>query len=138
MTDAGLLAKATVWAATNPACANQAYNITNGDLFRWESMWPKIAAFFDLDTAPPLPMSLATIMDDKEDLWDAMMHQHDLQPIPYKDVSSWTFGDFVLAWDYDVHSDSSKSRRAGFHEYVSTEDMFMRLFQNLRNQRIIP
>ena len=35
MTDAGLLAKATVWAATNPEGRNQAYNITNGDLFRW-------------------------------------------------------------------------------------------------------
>jgi nucleoside-diphosphate-sugar epimerase len=28
MTDAGLLAKATVWAATTPAAANQAFNIT--------------------------------------------------------------------------------------------------------------
>ncbi|MET3923235.1 SDR family oxidoreductase [Arthrobacter sp. UYEF20] len=138
MTDAGLLAKATVWAATEPSCANQAYNITNGDLFRWDSMWPKIAAFFDLDTAPPLPMSLATIMDDKQELWHTMVHTHDLQPVPYKDVSSWSFGDFVFAWDYDVLSDSSKSRRAGFHEYVSTEDMFMDIFQDLRNQRIIP
>lgn len=31
MTDAGLLARATVWAATNPRCANQAFNINNGD-----------------------------------------------------------------------------------------------------------
>ena len=44
MTDAGLLAEATVWAATNPECANQAFNINNGDLFRWQEMWPKIAA----------------------------------------------------------------------------------------------
>ncbi|MCP1423848.1 nucleoside-diphosphate-sugar epimerase [Paenibacillus xylanexedens] len=34
MTDATLLAHATVWAATEPRCANQAFNITNGDLFR--------------------------------------------------------------------------------------------------------
>lgn len=138
MTDAGLLAKATVWAATDPACANQAYNITNGDLFRWEHMWPKIAAFFDLEVAPPLPMSLASIMDDKTELWDTMVAKHDLQPIPYSDVSSWAFGDFVFAWDYDVLSDSSKARRAGFHEYVNTEDMFISIFQDLRNQRIIP
>ncbi len=138
MTDAGLLAKATVWAATDPACANQAYNITNGDLFRWEHMWPKIAAFFDLDTAPPLPVSLATIMDDKAELWDTMVAKHDLKPIPYSDVSPWGFGDFVFAWDYDVLSDSSKARRAGFHEYVDTEGMFMSIFQDLRNQRIIP
>lgn len=138
MTDAGLLAKATVWAATDPAGANQAYNITNGDIFRWERMWPKIASFFGLDTAPPLPMSLAAVMDDKADLWDTMVKGHKLQDIPYGDVSSWEFGDFVFAWDYDVLSDSSKARRAGFHEYVDTEDMFMRIFQDLRNQQIIP
>ncbi len=55
MTDAGLLAKATVWAATDPRCANQAFNITNGDLFRWEELWPKLAAWFKLETAPPCP-----------------------------------------------------------------------------------
>ena len=43
LTDAGLLARATVWAATNSQCANQAFNITNGDLIRWNDLWPKIA-----------------------------------------------------------------------------------------------
>jgi nucleoside-diphosphate-sugar epimerase len=38
MTDAGLLAHATVWAASDERCANQAFNITNGDLFRWNEM----------------------------------------------------------------------------------------------------
>src|ERR1700712_4198322 len=58
MTDAGLLARATVWAATDPRCADQAFNIANGDLFRWTDMWPRIAGWFDLEVAPPLSMSL--------------------------------------------------------------------------------
>ncbi|MDM5453211.1 hypothetical protein QUF89_13575 [Peribacillus simplex] len=37
----GLLAKATVWAATEERCANQAFYITNGDMFRWNELWPK-------------------------------------------------------------------------------------------------
>src|SRR6202035_1439866 len=65
MTDAGLLAKATGWAPTDERCANQAFNINNGDLFGWREMWPKIARFFDLAVAPPLPLSLATAMADK-------------------------------------------------------------------------
>lgn len=44
MTDAGLLARATLWAATEPAAANQAFNINNGDLFRWSEMWPLLRA----------------------------------------------------------------------------------------------
>lgn len=138
MTDAELLAKATVWAATNSATRNQAYNITNGDIFRWSSMWPKIAAFFDLDVAPPLPMSLTDVMADKADLWGVMISRHELAPTSYSDVSSWPFGDFVFSWDYDVIADTSKSRRAGFHEYVETEAMFLRIFQDLRDQRLIP
>ena len=97
MTDAGLLAKATVWAATDPRCANQAFNINNGDLFRWNEMWPKIARFFDLEVAPPLPMSLDVVMADKEPLWNDMVARHGLAPTAYTDVSSWAFGDFVFA-----------------------------------------
>src|SRR3990170_2857201 len=115
MTDAGLLAKATTWAATDPRTANQAFNITNGDMFRWSSMWPKIATFFDLDVAPPLPLSITEVMSDKAALWDEMVTKHGLSPTPYSDVSSWQFGDFVFAWDYDVIADTSKARRAGFH-----------------------
>jgi nucleoside-diphosphate-sugar epimerase len=36
-TDAALLAKAVEWMATDPKCANQAFNITNGDLIRWQN-----------------------------------------------------------------------------------------------------
>lgn len=138
MTDSGLLAEATVWAATSPEGRNQAFNITNGDMFRWASMWPKIAAFFDLTVAPPLPMSLSDVMADKAELWDAMVEEHALVKTPYSDVSSWQFGDFVFSWDYDVIADTSKSRRAGFHAYVDSEEMFLRIFQDLRDQRLIP
>jgi len=138
MTDAGLLAKATVWAATDPRCANQAFNINNGDLFRWSELWPKIARWFELDTAPPLPMSLNVVMADKEPLWRSMIEKHGLQATPYKDVSSWGFGDFVFSWDYDLFADGSKARRFGFHEYVETEAMLLGLFEDLRRRRIIP
>ena len=138
MTDAGLLARATVWAATEPRCANQAFNINNGDLFRWNELWPKIAGWFGLETAPPLPMSLDTVMADKEPLWNAMVERHGLQRIPYARVSSWKFGDFVFSWDYDLFADGSKARRFGFHEYVETEAMFKSLFEDFRQRRIIP
>jgi len=138
MTDAGLLARATVWAATDERCANQAFNITNGDLFRWNEMWPSIASSFGLDTAPPLPMSLDTIMADKQPLWDKMKARHGLIDTPYADVSSWRFADFVFGWDYDFFADGTKARRFGFHDFVDTEEMFMRTFSELRQRRIIP
>jgi nucleoside-diphosphate-sugar epimerase len=138
MTDAGLLARATVRAATDERCANQAFNINNGDLFRWNEMWPKIARFFELETAPPLPMSLEVVMADKAPLWNAMVEKHGLARLAYEDVSSWRFGDFVFSWDYDMFADGSKARRFGFHDYVDTEAMFMSIFRDFRRRGIIP
>lgn len=138
MTDAGLLAKATVWAATDASCANQAFNITNGDLFRWNELWPKIARYFGLETAPPLQMSLDVVMDDKEELWNTMVEKHELARHSYSDVSSWRFGDFVFSWDYDFFADGSKARRFGFHEYIDTEAMFMNIFDDFRRRKVIP
>lgn len=137
MTDAGLLARATVWAATTPACANQALNITNGDLFRWSEMWPRIAAYFELDLAPPLPMNLSTIMADKGPLWADMVARHGLAEVSYSEVSSWPFGDAVFGWNYDFFADGSKARRLGFHEHVDTAEMFFSTFDDLRSRRSI-
>lgn len=138
MTDAGLLARATVWAATTPDCANQAFNITNGDLFRWSGMWPRIARYFDLEVAPPLPMSLSEVMADKAPLWQDMVARHGLAEPSYARVSSWEFADAVFGWDYDFFADGTKARRLGFHEFVDTEAMFLSVFDDLRARRIIP
>ena len=137
MTDAGLLARATVWAATTPACANQALNITNGDLFRWSEMWPRIAAYFELDVAPSLPMTLATVMADKESLWSRMVADRGLAETSYADVSSWAFADAVFGWNYDFFADGSKARRLGFHEHIDTAAMFVSVFDDLRERRVI-
>ncbi len=137
MTDANLLAKATVWAATSPQCANQAFNINNGDLFRWNELWPKIAAYFEIQTAPPLPMSLQTMMADKESLWETIKNEYGLKH-NYEEISSWAFGDFVFSWDYDFFADGTKARRLGFHEFIDTERMFYDLFDEMRNNSIIP
>jgi hypothetical protein len=138
LTDAGLLAKATVWAATNEQCANQAFNITNGDLFRWNDLWPKIARYFSLETAPPLQLSLQTVMADKETLWKQIQEKHGLAQHTYQELSSWPFGDAVFGWDYDFFGDGTKARRLGFHEFVDTENMFFGLFDELKAMKIIP
>ena len=138
MTDARLLAQAMVWAATDPRAANQAYNVNNGDLFRWEEMWPKLASYFGVPVAPGLPVSLTTVMADKEPVWAEIIARHGLAPTAYRDVSSWAFGDAVFSWDYDLIADGSKIRRHGFHEYVDTTEMFTRIFDDLRARKIIP
>ena len=137
MTDAEMLAKATVWAATEPVAANQAFNINNGDLFRWEEMWPKIAALLRIPTAPAAHAHSTTVMADKGPSGTEMTQARP-RADSYSEVSSWAFGDSVFSWDYDMFADGSKARRHGFHDYVETEQMFLDTFDNMRARSIIP
>ncbi len=137
-TDSGLLARAMVWMATTPHCANQAFNITNGDLIRWENLWPKIARHFNMEAGARRHISLVKTMADKGSVWEDIVRKHGLRPIAYKDIVLWPYGDFVFTPGYDVISNLGKLRQFGFHEYVDTEQMFFRLWDDMRREKIIP
>ena len=137
-TDSGLLARAMVWMATTPSCANQAFNITNGDLIRWENTWPKIANYFNMESGPRRQISLVNYMADKGPVWDRIVAKHGLRPFSYQEIVSWPYGDFVFTPQYDMISDTGKARRFGFQESVDTEEMFFRLWNEMRTNHIIP
>jgi len=138
VTESAHIANAALWAATEPRCANQAYNITNGDYFRWRDLWPKIAAAFGMPMAEPRPQSLVAFMAGKAAKWDAMVARHGLKPHRFEEVVAWPFGDYVFNCNWDVMSNVTKSRRHGFHEVVDSEEMFVRLLARFRAERIVP
>ena len=138
VTSADILAEAADWAGREAGARGQVYNITNGDYFRWQHMWPKIAHAFGLEVADPIPTPLATYMSDKGPLWERMAATYGLRPIPYGDLVSWPFGDFILNSGFDNVSSTIKARRAGFHACIDTQDMFTSFFDRLRADRIIP
>jgi nucleoside-diphosphate-sugar epimerase len=137
VTSADILAHATDWAGSTRAARNEFFNITNGDYFRWQHMWPKIARDFGMEIAHPVPFSLATYMTDKGPLWERIVQRHGLRSIPYESLVSWQFGDFILHSDFDNISSTIKARRAGFADCIDTEEMFTAYFRQLREDRII-
>jgi nucleoside-diphosphate-sugar epimerase len=137
-TDADHLARAMLWCATEPRAANEVFNVTNGDFFRWENLWPRFAEFFDLPLGPVQTIPLAEFMADKGPVWDAIVRKHNLRPIPYEDIAAWPFADYVFGTDWDVMTDTLKIRRHGFHDCVDSEAMFLRLFARFRELRVIP
>ena len=124
--------------ATAKAAQNEIFNITNGDTFRWQHMWPKIAKMLDMDFADPTPFTLTTYMEDKEPAWEAIVAKYGLQPIPYRQIVSWGFGDMIFNSGFDNVSNTVKARLAGFHDCIDTETMFHSFFQSLREKSIIP
>jgi nucleoside-diphosphate-sugar epimerase len=137
-TDARLLARALIWGADTPACANQAFNITNGEFERWEHLWPTIAACFDIATGPVQTISLARFMADKEPLWSRLREKHALKPYTLQQLVNWEFADWVYGATFDQMSSLGKVRRAGWNEVLDGDAMFRSLFEQLRSDRIIP
>jgi hypothetical protein len=78
------------------------------------------------------------MMADKASLWDSIVGQHGLRRIPYDQIVSWGYGDFVFGAGFDIISSMTKARRYGFHEAVDTEEMFFRMFDELRASKVIP
>jgi nucleoside-diphosphate-sugar epimerase len=138
VTDSELLARACVWMATDPAAANEPFNITNGDIFRWQDMWPAIADYFAMKTAQAQKIDLVHMMSDKGTLWARLVEEHNLRPIPYKQLVRWDYGNFVFSPEFDVISSTIKAKQYGFAEVQDSQEMFLRYFDELRAKRIIP
>jgi len=138
ITSADILARATAWAGETEAAENEIFNITNGDYFRWQFMWPRLARMFEMDIAEPVPMPLAVYMADKAALWAEMTQKYHLRPTLYEQLVAWRFGDFIFGSAFDNITSTIKARRAGFHDCIDTEEMFSRLFEDLRQRHVIP
>jgi nucleoside-diphosphate-sugar epimerase len=140
MTDAGLLADHMVWAATTPAAANEAFNVVNGDVFRWRWLWPRLAAHLGVEPEGfagderPLEKQMAGAAP----VWAQVVAEHGLVEPDLARVASWWHTDSDLGRDIEVLADMSKSRLAGFTGYVRTSDAFLRLFDRYRAERVIP
>ncbi|PSJ37372.1 SDR family oxidoreductase [Allosphingosinicella deserti] len=140
MTDAGQLAEHLLWAATTPAARNEAFNVVNGDVFRWSWMWSRIADWFGVEpasfdgTVVPLEQQMA----DDAPIWRRIAEREGLvEPDLGRLVSAW-HTDADLGRPIEVVTDMSKSRRLGFTGYRATDDAFYDLFARLRADRLIP
>ncbi|MCQ4296623.1 SDR family oxidoreductase [Pseudomonas stutzeri] len=139
MTDAGQLAKQLRWAATTPAAANQAFNIVNGDVFRWKWMWSRIAEWFGIEAAPfEGPTPLEQQMTGDAAIWSEMSKQFGLAEADIgKLISPW-HTDADLGRPIEVVTDMSKSRKLGFLDYQASDEAFFEVFAKLRASKLIP
>ncbi|QYE35295.1 SDR family oxidoreductase [Polymorphobacter sp. PAMC 29334] len=140
MTDARQLARHLLWATETEAAHDQAFNVVNGDVFRWQWMWSRIADWFGLEAAPftGAEHPLAEQMADDAGLWREIAARHRLAEPDLARLASPWHTDADLGRPIKVVTDMSKSRRLGFTGYEPTDDAFFALFESLRADRLIP
>ncbi|QRE76733.1 SDR family oxidoreductase [Methylobacterium aquaticum] len=137
VTEAGALARASLWAATAEAARGEAFNYVH-EPFRWRRVWEKLTAVLDLPPGPPLPLRLASHMADKASAWERLVAEQGLIDTPYERAVGWAFGDFVFHSDFDLVSDMGKIRRSGFTETVDSVEALITAIRRLQEAKVLP
>lgn len=133
-----VLARAMVWMATESRCRDQAFNVTNTDLIRWNTLWPRLAQVFGAPLGSVRPSRLTDAMADKEALWQRICACHRLRPTSLDQVANWAFADATLERDWDEILSHNKARQYGFVDGDDSEERFMAVLEQYRRARILP
>ncbi|WP_291864648.1 NAD-dependent epimerase/dehydratase family protein [Bradyrhizobium sp.] len=143
--DVDLLARAIAWSGEAEAARNEAFNVTNGDVFTWENVWPAIAEALDMKPGAAVPLSLARTWPQWISPWEALRRKHDLiSPGLEAFVGlSFQYADYTMRYGQTEPGPPAivstvKINQAGFTEMMDTEDMFRKWFRQARASRLLP
>ncbi|GAA4165803.1 SDR family oxidoreductase [Chryseobacterium ginsenosidimutans] len=140
VTDARILAKQLVWASTTESAKNRAFNIANGDVFRWKWLWKRLADWFQIEAVgfdneiKPLEKE----MENDQEIWRQIAQKYGLKEENLTRLSSAWHTDLDLGRPLEVMCDMTNSRNLGFNEYQNTERSFIDVFEKLKAEKIIP
>ena len=143
--DVDLLARAIAWSGEAVAARNEAFNVTNGDVFTWENIWPAIADALDMKSGKSVPLSLTQEYKNWIAPWDGLRRKHDLvSPELEAFVGlSFQYADYSMRYGQTQPGPPSivstvKINQAGFTEMMDTEAMFRKWFGHARVSRLLP
>lgn len=141
VTDAELLGEQLVWASTHPEGENEAFNIANGDVFRWRWLWPQIAEHFGVEWEGPTgtPRTLVESMTDvAPEVWKRIAEREGLAESDVSKLASWWHSDSDLGREIECVTDMTKSREAGFLNFRSTRTSFFDTVTRYREAKLLP
>lgn len=143
--DVDLLARAIAWSGESDAARNEAFNVTNGDVFTWENVWPAISDALEMKPGKAVPLSLAQEYPKWIAAWDELRRKYDLvSPALEEFVGlSFQYADYSMRYGQMQPGPPSivstvKINQAGFTEMMDTEVMFRKWFAHARTSGLLP
>lgn len=136
--DVNILAEAIVWVSDHDACANQAFNVSNGDGFNWERLWPEIARHFGMEAGGVQPIPFSRYMGESADVWASVVAKHGLKDVPVEHLVDWEYGDYHFNKTRGEIPSIIKLWKTGFHEVTDTISLFLRVLDRYREARLLP
>lgn len=144
MADADLVGQVMVWAAQSPQAANEIFNVTNGDVFEWRSVWPAMAKTLGVQAGADEPVSIAQYIQDNADVWAKIVDKYGLAS---GDLHAFVgqgdqHADFAFAYGAPAGPvafvSTIKLRQAGFNAAVDTRDAFCAALQSFIDRKLLP
>jgi len=143
--DVDLLARAIAWSGESDAARNEAFNVTNGDVFTWENVWPAVADALQMKPGKSVPLSLAEESAKWIAPWDELRRRHALVAPPLQDFVglSFQYADYQMRYGQTEPGPPSivstvKINQAGFTEMMDTEAMFRKWLAQAKASRLLP
>jgi nucleoside-diphosphate-sugar epimerase len=142
--DANLVGQVMVWAAQSPQAENEIFNVTNGDVFEWRSVWPAMAETLGVKLGSDEPTSLADYIQDNADVWSKIVTKYGLAS---GDLRAFVgqgdqHADFAFAYGAPAGPvafvSTVKLRKAGFNAAIDTRDAFCAALQSFIDRGLLP
>src|SRR5712691_11292284 len=125
--DVDLLARAIAWSGEAEAARNEAFNVTNGDVFMWPNVWPAIADALGFKAGEHVPLALDKEIRPREAEWAEICAQHGLRSGTLKQFVglSFEYADYTMGYGRNAPGPPAlvstiKLMQAGFHEVMDT------------------
>ncbi|WGS20284.1 MULTISPECIES: NAD-dependent epimerase/dehydratase family protein [unclassified Bradyrhizobium] len=143
--DVDLLARAIAWSGEAETARNEAFNVTNGDVFTWENIWPAVADALEMKPGRHMPLSLAREYPKWIASWDELRKAHGLIAPGLEEFVglSFQYADYSMRYGQTEPGPPSivstvKINQAGFTEMMDTEVMFRKWFKLAKASRLLP
>lgn len=142
--DADLVGNVMLWAGRDPNAANEIFNVTNGDVFEWRSIWQPMAKTLGVSVSEDEPVSLVAYIRNNADVWAKIVAKYGLRS---GDLRAFVgqgdqHADFAFASGAPAGPvafvSTIKLRKAGFNAAVDTRDAFQGALQSLIDQKLLP
>ncbi|XP_016207290.1 3-oxo-Delta(4,5)-steroid 5-beta-reductase-like [Arachis ipaensis] len=136
--DANLIAEQHVWGAVDARARNEAFNVSNGDVFRWKHLWKVLAEKFGIEEhgfVEGSSLRLSELMKDKGGVWDEIVKKNKLQATKLEDVGDWWFADIILGMEA-VLDNMNKAKEHGFLGFRDSKKSFINWIERTKAYKI--
>ncbi|OOQ89744.1 nucleoside-diphosphate-sugar epimerase GsfE [Penicillium brasilianum] len=153
VSDAKLIADLSIFASTHENCANQAFNVANGDVISWKNLWPRLADWFGCKVPSDQKfektsfehgetyqeISLQQWAKDKRGVWEKLCDQlGSPESKSTFDAGTWAFQDWVYQRTWSSPLSINKARKFGWTGHLDSFDSFTEAFTKFKELKQIP